>query len=273
MSFAIGNSGTLTAAGQVNVPVNGDTLNALTLDPSGSNLYASSMSALLSGSVSTFSVDRSSGKLGVASPDPTNTPMPGRIVVHPSGRFLYAALLIRHHTADDGGFGLYLRDPATGALTFSKKFPQLPLGNVYGDIALAAEGRFILGVTNAPQKVEVFSVNSATGDLTKASELPGTFNGIAADRTGRFVILSDASGAVSSYSVNGDGSLTQVSTAAAAADVSNVVVDARNKFVYVEDPKSPRIFAFTFEVATGKLAAVSGSPFATSGTPIRLATP
>ena len=121
-------------------------------------------------------------------------------------------------------------------------------------------------------KVTVFAVNPATGDLTKASELRGDFSDMAVDRTGKFTILTNTTGIVTSYGINADGTLAPTGTATAIAGVDNVVVDASNKFVYVQSSTTNQIFAFTFDESSGALGNVPGSPFTTSGVPIRMAT-
>jgi hypothetical protein len=57
----------------------------------------------------------------------------------------------------------------------------------------------------------------------------------------------------------------------AAAGVTHVVTDASGKFVYVESSTTNQIFGFAFDSSTGALTALSGSPFSTSGVPIRMA--
>jgi len=273
MSFGIDISGALTLASQINLPNDNDTLNGLALDRTGRDLYASSMLVLSRGNVSSLLADRASGNLSVLAPDPLNTLMPGRLVMHPNGRFVYAAVLARHHTADAGGFDLYLRDPHTGMLTYAgKQFPGGPFFHYYGDSGMAAHGRFLVAISQDFNNLAtVFSVNAATGALTIASQLSGAFRGMVADRRGRFVVLTDANGGVTSYALNKDGSLTPAGVATAAANVSNVVVDDSNHFVYVENSSTAQIFAYTFDEETGALGPVPGSPFTTAGSPIRMA--
>jgi 6-phosphogluconolactonase (cycloisomerase 2 family) len=89
---------------------------------------------------------------------------------------------------------------------------------------------------------------------------------------GSFVVLTGGDGTVTSYAINDDGSLSRVGSAAAVANISNVVIDNSNKFVYVESPGTAQIFAYTFDAETGALGSVAGSPFTASGSLIRMMT-
>lgn len=269
-SFGIKASGSLTLAGEITLPNNHDTLLGLALDHSGTDLYASSEIIQSGGTVSSFSVDRGTGALSVLSPDPGTNFLPGRLLVHPNGQFVYATILTPHHRGPQGGYDLYLRDPETGTLTYANKQFRKSVFIAYGASTFALRGRFLVGTGQG--EVTVFSVNQDTGELTVASSLPGDFRGVAADRTGSFIVLAGGDGSLTSYTVNDDGSLTPAGSATAVAGISNVVIDDSNKFVYVENPGSSQIFAYMFDAETGTLGSVAGSPFSTSGTPIRMAT-
>jgi len=271
-SFGIDDSGTLALASQIALPGTNDTLTGLALDRTGTNLYASATRVLSEGSVSPLTVDRDSGTVAVLGPGPGNQLMPGRLYMHPSGQFLYASLLTRHHHPSEGGYDLYLRDPQTGTLTYPNKQFRTQFFPEYEESAFVSHGRFLVGVGRFVHSADVFSVNTDTGDLTVSSRLPGDFRGVAADRTGSFVVLAGGDGNVASYAVNDDGSLTQAGAATAVPNVSTVILDESNRFVYIKSPGTAQIFAYTFDAETGALGSVAGSPFTMAGTPIRMAT-
>ena len=274
ISYTIGATGTLTTAAQQDLPNQfADTLSGLLVDPTGADVYASWQEVQIKGSISSFGLDRSSGQMKLLGPDPLNTIMPGRMAISPDGKFIYASVQLRHHYPDQGGFDLFLRDPATGLLTDTGRiFPGSRVGiDFYTDPAVALGGQYLLGVVDAT-KITVWSINSSTGDLTIASELPGSFKGLTVTTSGTWAIATLADGTVNSYRINSDGSLAPAGSAMATAGVTNVVADASGKFVYAENSTAAQIFAFNLDSSSGALASVPGSPFSTTSQPIRMAT-
>jgi 6-phosphogluconolactonase (cycloisomerase 2 family) len=272
ISYAVGGPGALTVANQQTLPNTNDTLNGLLLDPSGQDLYASSEKVMIGGSLSSLQVS-STGEMSSLGPDPTNTIMPGRMALHPNGRYLYAAEMLRHHYPDLGGFELFMRDPATGLVTDTHQtYPGSDrLSDFYVDCGLALGGQYLLGQALDTNKITVWAVDAATGALTVASEIMGNFAGLTLDPSGTFAIATTTDGAVTSYQISSTGTLTQAGTAMAAAGVTHVVTDASGKFVYVESSTTNQIYGFAFDSSTGALTALSGSPFSSSGVPIRMA--
>jgi len=274
-SFAIGTSGTLTQASNINLPNPNSDFMGMAFDPSNTNLYASSDVVNTGGSISALSVDRSSGHLSSIAPD-AGGPQPGRLAVHPNGVLLYAARIPRHHTADFGGIELYSRDPANGKITDQQKqFPAFFIG-VYSEVGITPDGKFLIAAetdTTPTGELTVFSIDTGTGSLTITSRvMDRAFNGMAIDHSGHFVVASDESGAVHSYAINPGGTLTLVSSVTAGANVSSVVFDPGNKYVYVQNGNGAQIFGFSFDAASGKLATINGSPFTTGAVPTRMAT-
>ena len=274
LSFTISPSGTLKLVTDIKLPNDNDTLSGITLDPTGKDIYASSTIVDSGGAVSQLQVNRNTGSLAVLAPDSGSQHMPGEIVVHPNGRFFYASTLTRHHHPAEGGFNLYLRDPNTGKLTNTNSwftdrqffFPD------FGDTIITRAGRFLIALGTDSQLLTVFSINSTNGNLTVVSHLNGDFRGLVADRNGHFVVLTDGKGGVTSYALHSNGTLTPVSAVTAVANISNVVMDPENRFVYVESTNTSQIFAFTFDAKDGHLGIIAGSPFHTAGKPVRLAT-
>ena len=123
-SFGINSSGSLTLAGEITLPNNHDTLLGLALDHSGTDLYASSEIIQSGGTVSSFSVDRGTGALSVLSPDPGTNFLPGRLLVHPNGQFVYATIVTPRHRGPQGGL-LSKMGMGTGARTVSDVLKQV----------------------------------------------------------------------------------------------------------------------------------------------------
>jgi 6-phosphogluconolactonase (cycloisomerase 2 family) len=274
VSYTIGTTGTLTVAAQQNLPnQSADTLSGLLVDPTGTDVYASWHQVQIEGSISSFSFDRNSGHMVLLGPDPMNTIMPGRMAITPDGKYVYASVQLRHHYPDRGGFDLFTRDTSTGVLTDTGRiFPGSRVGSdFYTDPAVALGGEYLLGMVDGT-KITVWSIDSSAGDLKIASEFPGDFKGLTVTNSGTWAIATLADGTVNSYRINSDGSLAPAGSAMAAAGVTNVVVDASGKFVYVENSTAAQIFGFSLDSSTGALVTLPGSPFATTSQPIRMTT-
>ena len=252
---------------------NTDTVTGLTLDSTGTHLYMSASELQSSGNISSLAVD-STGHMSSLGPNVSTEEIPGRLVITPDGRRVYDAMIRRRMTADRGGYDILTRDPDTGMLADQNRFflSANPCCDFFTDSALALGGQLLLGVAPDSGRITVYTINSATGDLTLASNLTSDFKGLTVDNSGKFAIVTHASGAVASYKINADGTLTFVGSLSAAAGVTNVVVDSSNKFVYVENSTAAQIFAFTFNASDGTLGNLTGSPFTSGGTPIRMAT-
>jgi 6-phosphogluconolactonase (cycloisomerase 2 family) len=276
-SSAIQSDGTLRAGATVNLPNTNDTLNSLLVDDKANNLYASSEALLSEGSISSFSVSHPSGSMTSMGPDKTTTFPPFRLLMHPNQLFVYSSNNARHAANSPGGWDLLRRDPTTGALTDTNQtFIGKQQGELYYDGAFVRGGEFLVGASPDRLFFTVWAVNPGTGALTVVNELPAdSSSSVAADRTGNWVFFTYSTGVVQSYRVNADGSLTLAGSATGAADrpgvAMNVIVDPGNHFVYVSNPTTSQVFAFTFDATSGALGLVPGSPFATEAPPGRMA--
>src|SRR5947207_9271406 len=245
-SYLIGSSGALSQADQVSFSKTDDTTSGLLLDAPGTHVYVSSIAVATSGRASTFAMDAATGKMTYQPPDTTTSvslPL-GRMALSPNGLFVYVATFARHHAADIPGIELLLRDPASGKLTDSgHQFHGAQPSTDYSDLAFSAGGQYLLGL-DFTRKITIFAVNPANGDLTVASELLGNFQGIAVDRAGKFAIVTDDTGTLASYRINGNGTLTIAGTAKAVAGVRNMAVAASNRFVYVQNNNAPQLLGF-----------------------------
>jgi 6-phosphogluconolactonase (cycloisomerase 2 family) len=280
-SYSLGANGQLTLSDQEKIPNNCDTVAAATVDASGTYLYVSGNVVATSGMISTYVIDRTTGKLVNKPPDVgiAAVAMPGKIVIHPSGTFAYVSRLTPHHYPGQGGWSLYLRDPATGALTDTGKVYNEPTWpNEYLDAAFVLGGKYLFGTDGS--KYDAYSVDPISGALTFVGKQPGQFWGITADPSGNFLVITQRDGPIQSYQVNSNGTLTPVGggTTANITNISNVptgitvTFDRTGKYVYAESLSTAQIFAFTFDSSTGALGAVPGSPFATKAQPENLAT-
>ena len=218
-------------------------------------------------SLNVATIDSGTGALSspVHAGDPAdaigNTPS---IAVVPSEQTLYA--LYTSFTSITGfsisGPGLQLNQLPDSP--FSSSFPNGTLNS----LALHPTGRFLYTV-RSPARIEVFSVDASTGNLTYASAQTemADFRGIVIDPSGSFLYLPSGT-QIFGYQINQtDGSLTAIagSPFTSPPDDQGVtpVFDSTGKYLY-RVLSGGGVAAFSFESSTGTLLEVPGSPFPTS---------
>lgn len=278
VSYTIGAGGQLTVADQQKMQNNCDTIASLATDPNGANLYVSWSTIMTGGGVTTYTIDRSNGHLTNSSPDvhPCCGPaLPNRIVLDPSANHVYVSRGTPHHYPGSGGWDVYLRNPATGALASVGMFdtPQNP--TEYLDGAFVLGGKYFIATEGIVY--HVYSIDPATGMGTFMSSQFADTGAIASDPSGNFVVTSGyAHGTVQSWRANADGTLTAVSGGNAGNGASAVRFDRTGRYVYIENPGSNgannQIFAFAYDPSNANLTPVSGSPFTTKAQPINITT-
>jgi 6-phosphogluconolactonase len=84
---------------------------------------------------------------------------------------------------------------------------------------------------------------------------------VAIDPSGKFVIVADTSGNLSTYTIDSIGSLTPAGPPVPlGAEAESIAVDPTGKFVFVG--LLPReVAGFTLDSTTGALRPIAGSPF------------
>jgi 6-phosphogluconolactonase len=165
----------------------------------------------------TFSVDPATGATSVVFNGPGLGPViPGPIVVHPSGKFLYVPVkgamfippdpnakggLLCFSVGSDGAWSPLATSPLNSNTSFTFAVIDPSGSHVY---AIGDGGPFVYG----------FNVDSATGELTAISGSPFLINAtntfaLAFDPSGKFLFVSQP-GAISSFHVGQDGGLMAV---------------------------------------------------------------
>ena len=204
--------------------IGGGGVNSIALHPGGSFLYASGSFQGITG----YSVDGASGVLTQlpGSPFiPAGTFFNSKLVVHPSGNYLYMADLDADGVrvfpiAADGSLGSEI----TGSPFASGAAPR--------GIALDPSGKFAFVPNEGDLNVTAFIVNASTGALTVAGNAD-TGNGPSAvtlDSSGKFLhVTNHSDGNVSTYKVDATtGALTPIAGSPfAAEDGPNSVVTTR----------------------------------------------
>jgi 6-phosphogluconolactonase len=91
--------------------------------------------------------------------------------------------------------------------------------------------------------------------------------GLASDPSSKFLFVCELNTGLRVLSIGSNGTLNEVSGSpyATGTGPTGVVLDPTGSYVYVANKGSNNISAFTFTLASGKLAVVSGSPFSSGG--------
>ena len=218
-------------------------------------------------SVHAYSIDRATGALSeiVGSPSPAGNPghgYLGALLMHPSGKFVYAL------DVDRGAWAF--RVAASGALVQVEGSPFGP-GGYPRDIAIDPSGQyaFVPGFLN--NRLYTLRIDTTSGALTQIAE---TFagdspSGVAVDPSGKFAFVASGGGpsgenaGVWSFSIDpATGTLTQIGSVAAGAYPYRVTVHPTGKFAYVTNLMSNDISAFSID-AMGALTSI-GAPVTTA---------
>lgn len=161
-------------------------------------------------------------------------------------------------------------------------------GNSYNNVVVtvgkvlsaAVQPTNYLYVSNASTNdIAGFTLNSCTGQLTKISIFPvqsclspyklsvykNKFLFVTCFRGG------NGNTSIYQYSINSsDGSISLFSTYSAVGQSSSVVFDSTAQFIYVSNPGSNQISAYSINTLTGYLTQIPGSPFSTDESPMAL---
>ena len=166
----------------------------------------------------TFSVDSATGTTSLIFNGPgLGQVIPGPIVFHPSGNFLYVpvkpAMTIPSDPNAKGGL-LSFNVGSDGAWTPLSTSPLASNTNFIFAV-IDPSGSHVYAISDTDPFVYGFNVDSATGELTAISGSPFSTNAtntfaVTFDPSGKFLFVSQP-GAISSFQVAPDGGLTPVS--------------------------------------------------------------
>jgi 6-phosphogluconolactonase len=153
---------------------------SITFHPSGKFLYASvvnysfsptivSDGYIINDYIYTFSIDAVTGALSAVPGSPVFLPNVNvdQIVVHPSGKFLYASPQIALTGVSNSGILMFPIDATSGAVAVTPI--SAGAGNTYyKQILMDPSGNFLIGIGST---IDSFTMNSSTGLLTAAGSL------------------------------------------------------------------------------------------------------
>jgi len=247
---------------------------SVAVNPDGNFLYvtnASTGSLTSPGSVSSYSIDRSSGAISPAPGSPfTASQMvsPDYVSVDPIGHFVYIA---------DGAFAdvfAFTSDLVTGALT---AVPGNPVSSGLGpsEIIVSPNGGFAYASNVAANTVSAFAINPVSGALTALAASPYAVTSRPASLTigptGQYLYVAfETSATISQYLLDPNtGALgtTALATYPSSTSPASLVIDPSGKFAYVANSSPNTLSAFSVDPVTGALTPVPGSPFAAGNGP------
>lgn len=292
---------TITPGSGVLVPVSGSPFGSGTApvfgaaDPAGKFLYVGDPSSVR---VFGFSIDQTTGALTAipGSPFDLSAERAEALEVDPTGSFLYVTHLDNCNAGCVGAISVF-KIAVNGSLT---EIDGSPYDTDFGTIGIAVHpsGKFVYTINgqipfHTAANISVFQVNPTSGALTQitgspfaTSELLPQF--VAVHPNGQFLYVTGdinafSDGFVLAYSIDAtSGALTPLSSFSTEAGVNpqGIDVDAIDNFLFVANVGAPAptgsvdgsISAYRINGTTGVLTAVSGSPFATTGSnPFQLA--
>lgn len=239
------------------------------VDPTGRFVYTMNGT---SNNVSAFSIDAMSGSLTTVPGSPFSTGQgPSAAGFDPSGGYLYVVTAY-----DILGYSI---DPTTGALNSLATNPFALQGGQ--SIAIDPSGRYALVAVYNPMQAMLIESIDSTHSMAQAGTTPaiGAIGSTFA-RDGRFfyaALLPTLAnplgpGYVQAYSFNATtGQYSMIQQLGSAGAPCCIAIDPTGRFLYVANDATSNISAYSIDTATGVLAPVPGSPFASGMTPQSMA--
>jgi len=165
----------------------------------------------------------------------------------------------------DASLARYRVDTETGQLRF---IDYMPLGKSTPEVVLDPSGRFVLATSQSIDRVYVFRLNPATGELNKVPGSPFDVKGrapfsIVFHPTGRFLYMAHRYAGVGAYTFDSDtGAVTPLpdSPYPAQSHPRSVVLHPSSRFLYAMNAYSNSISTFRLDQETGALTEMPGSP-------------
>jgi 6-phosphogluconolactonase len=224
-----------------------------------------------SGRIFTLAADPTSGHLLYTGYALAESPNPGSVALHPSGRFVY---VLNQQTA--GSVSMFSSDASNGVLTLIAA--AIAAGDTPSAIAVDPLGRFAYIANLNSGTISMYSIDATTGLLMPigaGTVVAGTQpDSIALDPLGKFVFVANrGSSNISMFSITATtGALGPIGAGMIASGGSNpnaVVVDPSGQFAYVAHADGT-VAMFKIEAATGALTAGTTASAGTSPSAIAI---
>jgi len=225
---------------------------AVVVTPSQSFLYVAEGDV----GIGAYAINTTNGSLTPVSASPFLTGSEFSIVMHPSGKFLFAV------TGD--AVVVYSINQSTGALTSV----QTVSGGSPISAAIDPKGLFLYAANVNSNSVSAFTINQTSGLLTPVtgSPFPSGRNpqSVTIEQQGKFLYVPNGNDAtVSAYAINSaTGVLTQIAGSPFATGTIPVAAVSRKSFLYIGNSADKTISQYAIDPMTGALSQIA-APFAT----------
>ncbi|HVN17824.1 MAG TPA: beta-propeller fold lactonase family protein [Dongiaceae bacterium] len=249
----------------------GSAVQALAIHPSGKFLYTANSG---SNNISLYTISSTGGLTEVTPRVPAGT-APMQMAIDQAGSFLYVA------NSGSADISVYTIDSSKGTLTPVQQThgATAPIGISALNMALAPSGS-VLYVTlaggsglNPPGFVEVFPVSQGVlGSPVAGSPFQTGSNpyGLAINSAGTALYTANKTdGTISEFTINSDGSLTELSGSPIGETYTgpvSLLIDKSGKYLYVANQGSSNVAAYSIG-SDGGLTLLSNSPFSTGSQP------
>jgi 6-phosphogluconolactonase (cycloisomerase 2 family) len=209
-------TGLLTPTTPATVPTGGFP-QEIAIDPKGRFVYTANTD---DSSVSMFTINQTTGVLTPTTPATVMTGgIPFQVVVSTSGKFAYVVNNLTGNDKTDGVWE-YTVNFTTGVLTPTPSI-AVPAGAGPTGIAVDPTSSYAYVVNRQDNTVSMFTIDPNTGNLTLNSTVTNPTGTIATgtepfsidfDPSGKFLSVTNEASAASIYTVNSDGTLTNMGT-------------------------------------------------------------
>jgi 6-phosphogluconolactonase (cycloisomerase 2 family) len=213
---------TPTTPATVSTMLPGETLSDpgfLTVDPTGKFLYVSASDSV-DATVSMYDINQTTGYLTPTSPATVLTGgIPFQVTVAPNGKFAY---VINNWSGPEFSLGVseFTVNATTGVFTPTTQV-AVAAGNGPTAIAVDPTSKYAYVVNRQDNTVSMYTIDQTTGDLVLNATAGNPSGTIATgnepfridfDKSGNLLFVTNEQSAVSIYSVNADGTLTNLGT-------------------------------------------------------------
>ena len=220
-------------------------IGCIEFEPSGRFGYTSSINGV--SKLISYSRDVNTGLLTELNVIPLSSAA-SRVALDAEGKYLYAVAIGLGPPGQAYGFSI---DAASGALAPVEGTP-FELSNAAGTFSFDPSGRFLYQSNLGGQSIDAYSVDRATGKVTKIGSVttdvnPGT---VRFSPDGKFAYTA-CSGSVQSFSVGEDGSLSKIGTTASSVGPFDLMVDPSGEWLYLSQVTS---YLYTFQIDANGVA-------------------
>ncbi len=229
-------------------------------DPTAATMSNSAGSAGLATPVAegTTTISASMGSLSDSTGLRVTALVPGQ------ARFAYVTNLF------DSTVSIYLVDGSSGQLT-PNGAPQF-VSQMSTPNAVVADpaGKFLYVADRGTFKLFGYTIDATTGFLTPIGSpvFASVPFALAMHPSGKFLLMANGPGSVTTYSIDSTGAATFVGlTASAAGGAISVAVDPSGKFAYTANVNGNTVSAYGVDASTGSLTQIPGSPFRAGANP------